>query len=191
MREYQESQIDALKNSQGGQNQSQMSGMSPEQMRQIAAEESQKIIQQKVQEHEDQVRQANWASLSGKFVQALEPEFKKDPEWAKKAMPLAEQMAHYDGVMHLLVNSGDPLGNFKELVDEPDKLLRIHNALRENPAMGEIVFNRLNQSVQMNKQAAQSNPLDTPLEQIKPSNLGMSNGKRTIDDWRSDASLAG
>lgn len=73
-----------------------------------------------------------------------------------------------------------------ELNKNPEKLERIDYWLNKDPRKGVDMLNKLSQSISQVRAAEEDyQPINAPLSQVKPSNVGADNGKMTLEDYKS------
>lgn len=77
-----------------------------------------------------------------------------------------------------------------ELNKNPDKLERIDYWLNKQPQRGIDMLNKLSQSIAQVRQASDEyQPTPPPLDQIRPSNVGMDSRNPTLEDLKRDPNL--
>lgn len=155
-------------------------------IRKIAQEEFAKQQQewQKQIMAEQHKQQANQAAqqIMMKFNEAKTrlPDFDKVVD-----MNTAIQMPDILGLANQVDNTADVM---YDLMQNPGKIAQIRGVPEP---LARLQIQRLSDSIKQNQMAASQPNTPEPLDQVKPSNIGLGNGKQSVSDLRNNPSYRG
>lgn len=163
------------------------SGMTPEQIRQVASEEAQAALYQ----HQ---RNLMGEQMANKFKSEMQYAYEKYPGLQKAAEPYAkEDWRNY----YELAALADGIDNVPDvmkhlLMDHPQKITSLSVDFHKNPEVALRQIRALSESMKANDSAVRNATFTPdPLSQIKPSNANVDNGRKTVADFRNDPLYSG
>lgn len=146
-------------------------------------EQIQQLVAQKVAEHLQQQQQQTYMQQT---AQQLMPQI----EDAKKRYTDFEDVTRKVDFrkmpeMLLLANETGIAGDvLYDLANNPSKIGTILALAQRDPDLARIEMQKLSSSIKQNQAAKEQPQVNSPLSQIKASNVGTDNGSRTIRDLR-------
>jgi len=170
-----DSGMQSNQNSLGGMPQ----GLTAEQVRQLIAEQAPEVLSNHVNSIKNEHIVNSFVSkmqAAEKMYPGLEQKLSK-LNYSNPAMIKLVQMANE------LENTGDIM---HELLSNPMKMGNVLNLAKEEPFIAGEALRELSNSIKTNQKAlSESEESPSPLSQIKPSNVGMGNGKAmSVSDFR-------
>jgi hypothetical protein len=159
-----------------------MQQFTPDQIKQMVADESRRQVEHMKQEaYVQHVAQDLRQKLdSGKskysdFDEVVGP-LRKDIESGNPALAQIALMAQ---------RAGNPEDIFYDLGNNPHKVASLITLAHTSPSVAEQEMQKLSASIKQNEAAHQSQSVKEPLSQIRPSTTGTDNGAMSVRDFRS------
>jgi hypothetical protein len=157
---------------------------SPDQIRRIAAEESQKLMEKSRDDAQRNAQQESAQRIANEFFTKLSTGKEKYQDFEKVLGDVEFQaIPHVVELANMSDNTADIM---YELAKNPTKIANIQQLISISPRLAYAEMQRLSQSIKDNESAAQTKLPKDPLSQIRPSsNTGADNGALSVRDLRS------
>jgi hypothetical protein len=167
---------------QGSQQTSQYA--SPDDIRRIAAEESQKLMEKSTLDAQRKAQQEQASRIATEFFTKLGTGKEKYQDFEKVMSDVEFQtIPHVVELANMTENTADVM---YELGKNPSKIANLQQLISISPKLAYAEMQRLSQSIKDNESAASTKLPRDPLSQIRPSsNTGTDNGAMSVRDLRS------
>ena len=88
-------------------------------------------------------------------------------------------------IVYLVADKENTADIMYELAKNPQKLAVVNMWAEKDPERAAAELDKLSESISQNESAAQEyQPTNPPISQIKQSNVGMNNGKMSLEDFK-------
>lgn len=158
-----------------------MGGMqtySPEQIKQMVAEETKR-------QNDELHRQAYVNNVATSFNQKLEAAKTKYSDFEDTIAPLRNDLGNPAmATVVLMANQMDNTADIMyDLAKNPQKVANLVTLAHTSPTLAQRQMQELSNSIKQN-QVSSPHPVKEPLSQIRPSAIGTDNGPMTVSDYR-------
>jgi hypothetical protein len=161
----------------------QQSSLTEDQARKIAAEEAQRLHDQRMNEARTRSDTEAAQRIVGNFWNKLEAGRKKFTDFDSVTSDI--EYAQFPNVVHVLsehIDNADEV--MYELGQDPMKLASLELLASKSLKKGVLQAQRLSQSIKDNNAASKMKVPKEPLSQLRPTNLGTDNGVMSVSDFR-------
>lgn len=147
---------------------------------------------------QEQVQRAAWNISRQTQAQQIEQNWNSDMEAERQADPEfanlyeALNIEQQPGLVIAMKDMDNKAQVVKDLAKNPSKYANILMLANSGaPKLAEIELQKLSASIKANQQAQQQPKVDSPLSQIRPSNIGGDDGNMSVSDFRNQSWLRG
>lgn len=164
---------------------SSMGGMyqlSPDQIKQMIAEQTQRTLQAHRDEQIEQMRREYSDKVANEFVQKMELGKHKYPDFDKVVGEV--DFRQFPEIVHLTHNLDNAADVVYDLMKNPQKVSTVSGLANRSELLARRSIQELSDSIKLNQQATKSPSASEPLSQLSPSNIGVDDGSMSVSDYR-------
>lgn len=152
-------------------------------MRQVAAEEAQRLHDERSQNYRQEVEQANAQRTVTEFWNKISTGKEKYQDFEQVTGDI--EIARFPNVVQLLAGYVDNAESvLYELGKDRIKMANLESLAERSPRDAIVQAQRLAKSIKENQDAAKIKLPNEPLSQMRPSNAGTDNGAMSVKDFR-------
>jgi len=156
---------------------------SPDEIRRMAAEETQRLRDEWVGEAQRKALEQDAQRIVGEFFNKLSPGKEKYQDFEKVVGDV--DLGRFPNVVQLLHGYTDNVSDVMyELGKDRTKLAMLETLCNTSPRDAIVAAQRLSQSLKDNETAQKTRFPNEPLSQLRPSNTGTDNGVMSVSDYR-------
>jgi hypothetical protein len=164
-----------------------MTQQSPDDIRRMVAEETQKTLSAHQEQLARQQQEEYSKGVTNQFLSKMQVGTQAYPDFEEKVLPL--NLPTLPHVVHLSNSMDNTADVIYDLANNPLKAEALEAMAKRNPQGAYQEMQKLSASIKQNKTAANFQSPNDPLSQIKTSPTGIDNGLLSVSDRRKSPAL--